>query len=83
MNETFDLKERVKVCITLMDKIYQLYETIYTEKIKSLDEQIEKLDLEQENRIQEFNEMVDEIKHNPKKQLVLSLIDRSLLNFEE
>lgn len=80
-NETSDLKDRVKVCITLMSKIYQLYASIYTEKIESLSKQIDKLNLELENRIQTYDDTLDEMKHNPTKQLLLSLIDRSLITF--
>lgn len=64
-----------------MAKIYQLYSTVYSDKISSLDQQINELTLELENKIELFDNFLDNLKQNPSKALILNLIDRSLLTF--
>ena len=62
-----------------MNKIYQLYATVYSEKIDFLTKQIDKLNLDEDKKIDLFNNFVDYLKQT--KPLILSLVDRSLLTF--
>lgn len=63
-----------------MNKIYQLYETVYSEKIDLLDKQVEQTNRELEHRTGSFNKHLDNLRQNPANALVFSLIDRSLLS---
>lgn len=63
-----------------MNKIYNLYNTVYSEKIDLLDKQVEETNRELEHRIDVFNRHLDKLRQTPANALVLSLIDQSLLS---
>lgn len=82
INETTDLKERTKICVTLVCKLYKLYATVYTDKIDLLNEKIGNLNLELNKKRDEFNNKLDYLKQN-QSNLILNLIDKSLLTIND